>query len=262
MRDVAVGYLYLYCIFRTELKYICDMFNSGILLPIIIISGIVYSILAKKLTIFAAFTGAILAYLIFTASGYTGIAMMTTFFILGSAATSWQRHKKQAFAGVEEIRKGRNAMQVLANAGVPALAGLLTICYPQLASFMLPAMAGAFASATADTLSSELGILYGRQFFNIITFKRDQCGLDGVISLEGTLIGVAGSCIIAIVYILGFGWNTNFFIIILAGIVGNAVDSILGAVLERKGILGNNAVNFLNTLIAALVVLIYKSFLN
>ncbi|ARS39456.1 hypothetical protein CA265_07245 [Sphingobacteriaceae bacterium GW460-11-11-14-LB5] len=233
------------------------MFNSGTLLPIIIIAGIAYGILAKKLTILAAFTGGILAYVIFIAAGYTGVAMMSTFFIVGSAATSWQQHKKQAFAIKGESKKGRNTAQVLANAGVSAIAGVVIIGYPQLTDLMLPAMAAAFASATADTLSSELGMVYGRRFFNIITFKPDRCGMDGVISLEGTSIGIAGSCMIAVVYALGFGWNISFFYIVLAGTFGNLTDSVLGALFERKGIIGNNMVNFLNTLIAALMMLLF-----
>ncbi len=232
------------------------MFNSGILLPIIIIAGIAYGILAKKLTLLAAFTGGILACVIFIAAGYTGVAMMSTFFILGSAATSWQQHKKQAFAVKVESKKGRNTAQVLANAGVSAIAGVVIIGYPQLTDLMLPVMAAAFASATADTLSSELGMVYGRRFFNIITLKPDRCGMDGVISLEGTLIGIVGSCIIAIVYALGFGWNISFFFIVLAGTFGNLTDSVLGALFERKEIIGNNMVNFLNTLIAALMMLL------
>jgi uncharacterized protein (TIGR00297 family) len=232
------------------------MFNSGIFLPVIITTGIAYGILAKKLTVLAAFTGGILAYLIFIAAGYAGVAMMTTFFILGSAATSWQRHKKQTFVVEEETKKGRNALQVLANAGVPAIAGIVIICYPQLVDLMWLAMAAAFASATADTLSSELGMVYGRRFINVITFRPDRCGMDGVISLEGTLIGITGSCIIAMVYALGFGWNISFFFIVLAGTLGNLADSVLGALFERKGMIGNNMVNFLNTLIAALVVLL------
>ena len=237
------------------------MFNNGIFLPIIIISGIVYSILAKKLTVLAAFMGGILAYLIFTAAGYPGLAMMTTFFILGSAATSLYRHKKQAFVSREEEKKGRNAMQVLANAGAAAIAGVVTLFYPQLTYLMLPAMAASFASATADTLSSELGMVYGKRFFNVISFKTDHCGMDGAISLEGTLIGVAGSCIIAGIYAIGWGWNISFFFIVLAGTLGNLADSILGAVLERKGMIGNDAVNFLNTLTAAIVIVLLEVFL-
>lgn len=37
-----------------------------------------------------------------------------------------------------------------------------------------------------------------------------------------------------------------------AGILGMIADSFLGATLERRGIMGNNAVNFSSTAIAAL----------
>ena len=237
------------------------MFNSGIFLPIIIISGMAYSILAKKLTVLAAFTGGVLASLIFTVAGYFGLAMMTMFFILSSAATSLERHRKQAFATKDEEKKGRNAMQVLANAGAAAIAAIVILFHPPLAYLMLPAMAAAFASATADTLSSELGVLYGRRFFNVISFKPDRCGMDGVISLEGTLIGIAGSCIIAGIYALGWGWSISFFFIVVAGTLGNLTDSILGAVLERKGLIGNDVVNFLNTLTAVIVIVLLEVFL-
>ncbi|SES01577.1 DUF92 domain-containing protein [Pedobacter rhizosphaerae] len=232
------------------------MFNSDILLPIIIISGIAYSILAKKLTVLAALTGGVLASLIFIGAGYTGVAMMTTFFILGSAATSWKQQDKQGFTVGEETKNGRSALQVLANAGAAAMGCVVIIFYPELGHFMLPAMAAAFASATADTLSSELGTVYGKRFLNIVTFKPDRCGQDGVVSLEGTLIGIAGSSILAIIYVLGYGWNINFFLIIIAGTLGNLTDSLLGAFLERKGIIGNNLVNFLSTVAASLVALL------
>jgi uncharacterized membrane protein len=51
---------------------------------------------------------------------------------------------------------------------------------------------------------------------------------------------------------LGFG--KTFWLIVLTGTIGNLADSILGATYERKGAIGNNAVNFLNTLIAALLI--------
>ncbi len=234
------------------------MLNNAIFLPVIVMAGMAYSISANKLTVLAACTGATLACLIYSAAGYTGVAMMSTFFILGSAATSWQRHKKQAFATVAETKNGRTVLQVLANAGVAGIAALVILFYPSFTYFIIPAMAAAFAAATADTLSSELGIIYGKRFYNIVSFRPDYRGMDGVISLEGTLTGVVGTCIIAAIYGLGFDWNQDFFFIIIAGTLGNLTDSVLGAVLERKGIIGNNTVNFLNTLTAALLFLAMK----
>ena len=225
-------------------------------LILILIAGIGYSISARKLTVVAAITGAVVACLVFAGGGYTGVAMMTTFFILGSAATSWQRNKKQSFTTAKEHKSGRTAGQVLANAGVGAITGILVLLFPTYTQLLVLMMAACFASATADTLSSELGTVYGRRFFNVTTWKPDQRGLDGVISLEGTLIGIAGCVVIAIVYAIGFGWNTWLIAIIIAGTVGNLTDSVLGATLERRGYIGNNMVNFLNTLIAALVILL------
>jgi len=226
------------------------------LLVLILVLGVVYSVSARKLTPVAAITGAVVACLVFAGAGYTGVAMMTTFFILGSAATSWQKHKKQNFAGSEEHPGGRSAAQVLANAGVGAITGLLVLFFHAYTALWILMMTGSFASATADTLSSELGTVYGRRFFNIVTLKPDQRGLDGVISLEGTLIGVVGSCIMALVYAIGFGWSSGLIWVIIAGTIGNLTDSVMGALLERRGYIGNNAVNFLNTLIAALTMLL------
>jgi uncharacterized protein (TIGR00297 family) len=83
--------------------------------------------------------------------------------------------------------------------------------------------------------------------------RKDQRGLDGVISLEGTCLGIAGAIIIGIVYSLGFGWTDHAIWIVIGGAAGNIADSVLGATAERRGLLGNNAVNFLNTLTGALV---------
>jgi len=118
-------------------------------------------------------------------------------------------------------------------------------------------IAAAFSSATADTLSSELGNLYGRKYYNITSFKKDLKGLDGVISLEGTLFGLAGSVLIALIYSVRTGWGHPFWWIIMAGTLGNFSDSILGATLERRRLLKNNAVNFLNTLVAATVIFLF-----
>ncbi len=211
------------------------------------------SLFTKKLTTAAAFTGGLLAICIYIGAGFTGIAMMAVFFVLGTAATSWQNKRKQTLQIEEENNGQRKAGQVIANAGAASLASLLVYFFPQHTVLLQMMMASSFSSATADTLSSELGNVYGKRFYNILSLRKDERGLDGVISLEGTCIGVCGSIIIAFLYIIGFERNlTLFFIIVLSGTIGNLSDSLLGAAFERKDLLQNDAVNFLNTIIAAL----------
>jgi uncharacterized protein (TIGR00297 family) len=229
------------------------MMAKWFILGIVLGVGSAYSVVAGKLTWLAACCGVLLALLIYGTGGFTGIAMMAFFFLAGTVATSWKLQWKQQ-QGLAESNKGkRTAGQVIANAGIPALAGLIGMLIPSVEDLMRLMIAAAFAAATADTLSSELGNIYGRRYYNILSFKKDQRGLDGVVSLEGTACGLAGSFLIAIIYAIGsYGSSGNVLIIILAGTLGNITDSVLGATVERKQWIGNDAVNFLNTAIAAL----------
>jgi uncharacterized protein (TIGR00297 family) len=219
---------------------------------ILVIAIMVLSVVRQKLTLAGAITGGVIAASIFIGAGYTGIAMLGAFFILGTVATSWKKEEKLKHKPVSDHSGKRKAGQVLANGGVAAITGMLAYFLPNKVEVFRLMMAASLASAMADTLSSELGMVYGRRFYNMITWQKDEKGLDGVISLEGTLIGVAGSVITGIIYAAGFGWNITLLYIILAGTIGNLSDSVLGALFERKQFIGNDMVNFLNTFIAAL----------
>lgn len=227
------------------------MSTGQIIIYSILFLGSVLSYTAKKLTLAGAATGALVGALMYKGAGLTGLMILAAFFISAIWATKWQVAKKSAIGAAEENKGRRTAGQVLANGGVAALLGAFAWYFPNHTSVVPLMIAGSFAAATADTLSSELGMVYGRRFFNILTFKKDQRGLDGVVSLEGTLIGVVGAILIAIVYSIGFGWSLSFCWIIIAGFTGNLIDSILGASLERKRWIGNNVVNFLNTAVGA-----------
>lgn len=227
-----------------------------------LIAGAVLSIFTRKLTPAGAITGAIVGLLIYKGAGYTGITMLALFFIAGSAATGFNRKQKDQIVAETKEPGRRTAAQVIANGGVAALLGLFGWLHPAYLPIALLMMAGSLASATADTLSSELGTIYGKRFYNVLTLKEDKQGLDGVISLEGTLIGVAGAFLIATVYAIGLGWSSNLLLIVIAGVAGNLTDSILGASLERRGLMKNNTVNFLNTLTGALVCLLMIKLLS
>lgn len=80
-----------------------------------------------------------------------------------------------------------------------------------------------------------------------------------MISLEGTLIGIAGAGIIALIYWLFTGSSGYLLILVFAGFAGNFSDSVMGAGLERRNFLSNDGVNFLSTLFAAGITLLLIS---
>lgn len=229
----------------------CQMLTSHIIFLVILVIATSGAYALGKLTFMGTLAGGIIATVLYLGFMFAGVTLLASFFILAVVATSWQKRNKK-LSDFEQPEK-RDAYQVLANGGVAGLMGLLNLYSPVYYPFFAVLMAAALASATADTLSSELGTIYGRRFYNVITLKPDEKGRDGVISLEGTLIGVAGSVIIALVFSCWAGWGWPALYIIIAGTAGNLFDSVLGATLERGGYIKNNAVNFLNTGFAAFI---------
>jgi uncharacterized protein (TIGR00297 family) len=215
----------------------------------VIISMMIITVKTKKLTYPAAAIATGIGFLVYTAARERGIVMLILFFILSVAATAHNKKFKNIQLSLSQSQE-RKAGQVFANGGVAGILAILILLDPGHSILYILMMACSLSSALADTLSSELGIVYGRNFVNILTFKKELRGLDGVVSMEGTAIGAIGAGIIAITYA---GFNRVSLIVLFSGIIGNLSDSILGAALERKDYISNNVVNFLNTSIAAFV---------
>ncbi|RFZ84886.1 DUF92 domain-containing protein [Mucilaginibacter terrenus] len=227
------------------------MYQRDIIFSAILIGATTAVYKTRKLTLAGSFTGATVAICLYLGFLVPGVSILAVFFVMATVATSWQKRKKAA-AIKDTHQEKRDAYQVVANGGVAAIMGLFNLFVPSLTPYFV-IMAAAMASATADTLSSELGTVYGKRFYNVITFKPDERGRDGVISLEGTLIGVAGAAAIAVVFASYGGAAAHAIVIVIAGTAGNLMNSLLGAALERKGYLSNNMVNFLNTAFAAFI---------
>ncbi len=207
----------------------------------------------RKLSVPAALAAGVTGLVIFLGTGYTGVLLLFSFFIMGVLATSHKKAQKARLHAEGAHPQTRKASQVFANGGVAALLGLAALADPAHQSLYTLMLAASMAAATADTLSSELGMVYGQRTYNILSFKKEPAGLDGVVSLEGTLLGATGALMIAVLYALATSFNVYLIYVTIAGITGTLVDSILGAAFERKHYIGNDVVNFLNTLTGALV---------
>ena len=219
---------------------------------LMILVGMVLSICLKKLTIPAALLGGALSIAIYSGGGIGGITILGFFFIIGVGVTAWKSKIKQEIGLAETNHNKRTAAQVFANAGLAGVIGSFHYCFPSININAPLLIAACFSSATADTVSSELGNIYGSRFYDILNWEKTVRGDNGVVSVEGTLFGIAGSIFISLLYGLFYKWDSGIAIIILAGVIGNMADSVLGATLERKVLINNNSVNFLNTCIASL----------
>jgi uncharacterized protein (TIGR00297 family) len=182
--------------------------------------------------------------------------------LLAFVATRVGRAKKERL-GTAEGRRGRTASQIAANLGVAALIAIGPIQSWLLdmrwalhvarsgVSLLVLAIA-ALAEAAADTVSSEIGQVFGGRPRLITTLRAVEPGQDGAVSLAGTLAGVIAACIVAGVGAWALRGDWNFFALSAAGAVfGLFFDSLLGATFEAWHWLNNDAVNFLSTASAA-----------
>lgn len=220
-------------------------------------AALVFSMRAA--TLGAALTGGVFtAALCMETPGWrTALWPLLALFVLTFAATRFGRLRKEAL-GTAEGRRGRTASQVAANLGVAVLAGMPPVL-ERIGVFPAPrriltAMLAAMAEATADTVSSELGQVLGGEPRMITTLRRVPPGTDGGISWAGTLAGCLAAAVVVAVGALALAMTRAEALIALgAAVAGLFFDSLLGAVVERRGWLNNDAVNALSTLAAAVL---------
>ena len=163
-------------------------------------------------------------------------------FLVTLAATRLGRARKEGLR-VAEAEIGRSASQVMSNLSIAA-AVLVPTALPFAALLSLAAL----AEVAADTTSSELGTAYPGRTVLVTTWKSVPPGIDGGISVVGTISGaVAASIIAACAAILGLTSISGAVVIACAGALGMMADSVLGAAFERRGDLNNNTVSLLST---------------
>lgn len=219
-----------------------EMYNLEYVVLLVVIGIMVYARKALDLlgSIFMIIMGVIIIFA--PDAGVNWLFLIFIFLILGLLFTRYKHQYKKKIKVYEGTRTIKN---VVSNGVVP----FVMAAFGNYGGFI-----GSIATATADTMASEVGITSTPRL--ITTFKKVPPGTDGGISILGTAAGVIGAGMIGIsAYLLGVHPDLvkTMEIAVIAGTVGCFVDSILGAVLESKNYLNNEHVNLIATVCGAFI---------
>lgn len=197
--------------------------------------------------------GFFIGFLVWMGLGGAGFSLLLAFFVLGTGLTKLGYRRKAEQNLAQEKGGRRGARHAFANGATAAGCALFAATTPLPEVFAL-AFAGALATAVADTAGSEVGQLWGRRTFLVTTLRPVPRGTQGAVSLEGTVAGILASVVVAGLGVAGglFG-PLGAAVVVVAAFLGTLLESVVGATLERNGLLDNEGVNFLNTLMGALL---------
>jgi uncharacterized protein (TIGR00297 family) len=212
----------------------------------------------RGVSVSGAAAGALVSFLLYFSAGPGAFVVLVSVFVLALITTRLGYSRKQRL-GTAEKSEGRTASQVFANLGVGTVASVLFAIRGE--AILLLACAAALAEAAADTVSSEYGQAHSDRARLITTWEVVAAGTDGGITLAGTTAGAVAAFVVSLVCagvrLIPWSW------VVLAGLVGffgMLLDSVLGAWLERRGLVNNDAVNFVSTLVAASAALLFGRF--
>jgi uncharacterized protein (TIGR00297 family) len=132
----------------------------------------------------------------------------------------------------------RNWKQAIANIGIPVL--LTLVQYPTNQKSLIFTAFAALACSTADTWSSEIGVLSRKKPIFLLSRKITNSGVSGGVTLLGTFCSIIGSFIISAVYLYYFDSIKEASIILILGFLGALTDSLIGELFQAKYLSSTN----------------------
>ena len=125
-------------------------------------------------------------------------------------------------------------------------------------SIFIALFLGSVASAAADTVASEIGVV-GKQPILITTLEKVPRGTNGGITLIGEVAATIAALAIGITaFALGVAPDIRMVLVCtFAGFMGTNVDSIVGATLENSGKIGNSGTNLVATFCGGMCALLF-----
>jgi len=228
-----------------EIDYSVDL-HILVMAALITIVFVVLSYRFRVADLSGLFSAAIIGILLIVFADVRWFLIMLLFFMLGSMATKFRYREKDAL-GVAQSHGGvRGYFNVFAN-GLVGTAGAVLFGITGHPAF-IALFLGSVASAAADTVASEIGVMGGDPYL-ITTLERVHPGTNGGVTVLGEAVALAAAVAISLsAWALGVVGPSVAVIGILAGFFGTNVDSLVGATLENRGVFGNAGTNLVATL--------------
>ena len=162
-----------------------------------------------------------------------GVFLLSWFVVMAIVSRAGRGRKRILLEGVIEKSGSRDATQVLANGGIFAIAGLLTV-WTQAETVAHSALVvvafTALISAGADTAATEIGTLYGGQPWSLKTRRIARAGTSGAISFAGSIAALSAAVMFStLAFVLTITSVQGALAITIGAICAVATDSILGA---------------------------------
>ncbi|MCS6958912.1 MAG: TIGR00297 family protein [Pseudanabaenaceae cyanobacterium SKYGB_i_bin29] len=208
----------------------------------------------KALTTAGLFHAFALGVLLWGCLGWQGYLVMMTYFLLGTGVTYVGKDIKEA-RGIAEKRSGaRGPANLWGSAFVATVCAVGYVFFPH--PLWQLGYVASVATKLADTMASEVGKAYGRTTYLITNLQLVPPGTEGAVSLEGTLAGILGAIVLALVgWLVGLISNPQELLLCVgAAFIATNLESVIGATLQsRWQWLTNEIVNAINTCLGATI---------
>jgi uncharacterized protein (TIGR00297 family) len=210
-----------------------------------------------RITANGAMVGVLLAGVVYAGMYLAGLAVLLAALALTLGST-WIGRERKTRLGIAEDHGGRRgAANVIANCVVGAAAAASEAWTYVLSSDLNAAIfVAGIAAGASDTVASEVGKAWGGRPRSFPAWRAVPAGTPGAISLAGTVAGIVAAALIALpaagLWLIPPGYLAP---IVAACTCGAFIESALATRFEARGIIGNHALNLINTAAAALLAL-------
>jgi len=192
-----------------------------------------FSLKLKLLDRDGIFASIPIGYMIYVFGGVDYFILLLVFYLISGAATKLRvRRIGKDVLDKDSIRGWKN---VVANGVAAAIISLLNIITGFNRGRITAAYLGAVGTAFADTLATEIGLLYPGEPRLITNMKKVLRGTPGAVSPYGYL-GGTGALLILILSSTAIGATDLRLVIatMVSGVLGMTIDSVLGATIQSK----------------------------